>query len=121
MILALLLAQAPFALAQAADGADKDEVTLVREAFESPYGKALTAELGKSLRASADPACLADKGVTADQIEPRGRDIILKWGTRMMVSASALAVMEAQEKFLDSHPSKALERLLQCAARYFEM
>jgi hypothetical protein len=86
----LLLAQVPFALAQAADRDQKDKATLVREAFDSRYGKALTAELGRSLRASAEPACLADKGVTADQLEPRGRDLIIKWGTRMMEGASAL-------------------------------
>lgn len=63
---------------------------LVREAFASPYGKALTAELGKSLRASADPACLTDKALTADQLEPRGRDIVITWGTRMLDGAFAL-------------------------------
>lgn len=68
----------------------KDKATLVREAFASPYGKALTVELGKSLRASADPACLAEKGLVADQLEPRGRDIVITWGTRMLEGAFAL-------------------------------
>lgn len=62
---------------------------LVREAFASPYGRALTAELGKSLRASADPACLTDKGLAVDQLEPRGRDIVITWGTRMLEGAFA--------------------------------
>ncbi|MCA1514772.1 hypothetical protein [Bradyrhizobium sp. NBAIM01] len=61
----------------------------MREALASPYGKALTAELGKSLRASSDPACLTDKGLAADQLEPRGRDIVIRWGTRMLEGASA--------------------------------
>jgi hypothetical protein len=56
---------------------------LVREAFASSYGQALTAELGKSLRGSAEPTCLADKGLAADQIEPRGRDIVISWSTRL--------------------------------------
>ncbi|MCK1736511.1 hypothetical protein IVA79_21765 [Bradyrhizobium sp. 138] len=67
----------------------KDKATRVREAFASPYGKALTAELGKSLRAGADPVCLTDKGLAADQLEPRGRDIVMTWGTRMLESAFA--------------------------------
>lgn len=87
IVIALLLTQAPFAWAQAPD---KDKATLVREAFASPYGKALTSELGKSLRTSADPACLADKGINADQLEPRGRDIVITWGTRMLEGAGAL-------------------------------
>jgi hypothetical protein len=87
IVIALLLMQAPFACAQ---GPDKDKATLVREAFASPYGKALTSELGKSLRASADPACLAEKNLNADQVEPRGRDIVIKWGTRMMEGTGAL-------------------------------
>jgi len=87
ILIALLLTQATCAWAQSPE---KDRATLVREAFASPYGLALTAELGKSLRASADPACLADKGLSADQLEPRGRDVVIKWGTRMMESAGAL-------------------------------
>jgi len=75
----------------------KDKATLVREAFASPYGKALTAELGKSLRASADPACLTDKGLAADQLEPRGRDIVITWGTHMLESAFALIDRQAAD------------------------
>lgn len=87
IVTALLLIQAPFAWAQAPQ---KDKATLVREAFASPYGKALTTELGKSLRTSADPACLADKGLAADQLEPRGRDIVITWGTRMLERTGAI-------------------------------
>lgn len=87
IVIALLLTQAPFAWAQAPE---KDKATRVREAFASPYGKALTSELGKSLRATADPACLAEKGLNADQLEPRGRDLIIKWGTRMTEGTMAI-------------------------------
>ncbi|TPQ26829.1 hypothetical protein C2U70_31155 [Bradyrhizobium guangdongense] len=89
IVIALLLTQAPFAWAQVPD---KDKATLVREAIASAYGKALTAELGKSLRTNADPACLAEKGLNADQLEPRGRDLIIKWGTRM--SEGTMAIIE---------------------------
>ncbi len=47
-------------------------------------------ELGKALRASADPACLAEKGLAAEQLEPRGRDVIISWGTRMLESTGTL-------------------------------
>ncbi|MVT52822.1 hypothetical protein GPL17_20305 [Bradyrhizobium yuanmingense] len=84
IVIALLLSAASPTCAQT-----QDRATLVREALASPYGKALTAELGKSLRASADPACLTDKGLAADQLEPRGRDIVIRWGTHMLEGASA--------------------------------
>ncbi|WP_342736473.1 hypothetical protein [Bradyrhizobium sp. B117] len=85
IVIALLLSAASSAWAQT-----QDRAALVREAFASPYGKALTVELGKALRASADPACLAEKGLAADQLEPRGRDIVISWGTRMLESTGTL-------------------------------
>ncbi|MCA1435786.1 hypothetical protein I6F33_22745 [Bradyrhizobium sp. BRP20] len=88
IVIAVLLSAASPTCAQTQEKA-QDKATLVREALASPYGKALTAELGKSLRASADPACLTDKGLAADQLEPRGRDIVIRWGTHMLDGASA--------------------------------
>ncbi|RTE92899.1 hypothetical protein [Bradyrhizobium sp. LVM 105] len=85
LVIALLLSAASPTWAQ-----PEDRARLVREAFASPYGQALTAELGKALRASADPACLTEKGLAADQLELRGRDIIISWGTRMFESTGAL-------------------------------
>ena len=49
----------------------------------SPYGKALVAELGKSLRKDADPACLIAKGIAPEQLEPHGRDLVIKWGEKL--------------------------------------
>ena len=60
-----------------------DIPSLVRDAFDSGYGKALVAELGKSLRKDADAACLSAKGIAPDQLEQRGHDLIVKWGLRM--------------------------------------
>jgi len=88
IVIVLLLSTASPAWAQP-QKQTKDKATLVREAFASPYGKALTTELGKSLRASADPVCLMDKGLVTDQLEPRGRDIVITWGTRMLENAFA--------------------------------
>ncbi len=63
--------------------------TQIREAFGSPYGKALVAELGKLLRSNADASCLTAKGIAPDQLEQRGHDLIVKWGLRMMETANS--------------------------------
>ena len=63
--------------------------TQIREAFDSPYGKALVAELGKSLRNDADASCLTAKGIAPDQLEQRGHDLIVKWALRTMQTANA--------------------------------
>ena len=108
ILIALLLTQASCAWAEALE---KDRVTLVREAFASPYGLALTAEFGKSLRASADPTCLAGKGLSANQLEPHGRDVIIKWGTRMMESAGApIDRQNATNPFRDAAELDRLKR-----------
>jgi hypothetical protein len=65
----------------------------IHEAFDFPYGKALVAELGKSLRENADASCLTAKGITPDQLEQRGHDLVVKWGLR---------TMEAANSFIDS-------------------
>jgi hypothetical protein len=62
----------------------------IHEAFDFPYGKALVAELGKSLRENADASCLTAKGITLEQ---RGHDLVVKWGLR---------TMEAANSFIDS-------------------
>jgi hypothetical protein len=87
---ALWLATMPM-VAQAQSPAESraELPSLVRDAFDSDYGKALTAELGKSLRRNADAACLTSKGMAPDQLEPRGRDLMVKWGLRTMETANA--------------------------------
>jgi hypothetical protein len=56
----------------------------VREAFASPYGRALVAEFGQALRADADPACLQAKGIAPEQLADRGGALLIAWGTRTM-------------------------------------
>ena len=60
--------------------------SMVRGAFDSAYGKALVAELGKSLRKDADPACLTAKGIAPDQLEQRGRDLLIKWSEKLWLT-----------------------------------
>ncbi|PIT00145.1 hypothetical protein TSA1_04725 [Bradyrhizobium nitroreducens] len=106
LVIALLLSAASPTSARS-----QDRAALVREAFASPYGKALTIELGKALRTSADPSCLAEKGLAADQLEPRGHDIILSWGTRMFESTGALIDQQnAANPFPGATERERLER-----------
>jgi hypothetical protein len=93
-----------FAQASTAARAQKpeppDQSALVRDAFASSYGQALTAEFGKVLRAGADPACLNAKAIATDQIEARGRALIVTWGTRMLQTRESMIDKKAAaEKF----------------------
>ncbi|MBR0715386.1 hypothetical protein [Bradyrhizobium liaoningense] len=69
----------------------------------------MTAELGKSLRVSADPTCLTEKGLAADQLGPRGRDIVIKWGTRLL--EGLLAPIDQQISARPFAGTAELERL----------
>jgi len=112
-IAAFLLAFAPMALAQLPVQTPAERAALVRDAFASAYGKALIAELGKSLRRDADPACLSDKGLEPGQLEARGRDILVKWGTNFADGTASLFDVKA---YAEHFPASAeLERLKQNA------
>ena len=89
--------------AQSPDESRAEIPSLVRGAFDTAYGKALVAELGKSLRKDADPACLTAKGIKPDQLEQRGRDLIVKWGEKMMQTANSFIDPKVyEEKFAAS-------------------
>jgi hypothetical protein len=70
----------------------------VREAFASPYGRALIAELGRALRSDADPACLSSKGIAPGQLPSRGEELLIKWWTRATEAAKSLVDFGAYEK-----------------------
>jgi hypothetical protein len=98
IVLILGSAAAP-ALAQLpTSGPTEQPVTFVPAAFASPYGRALIAELGRALRADADPACLNSKAIAADQLEQRGEALLIKWGTRAMEIARSYVDFEVYEK-----------------------
>jgi len=109
-----------FAHAQSPEQTLAEQPGLIRDAFASDYGKAMVAELGKSLRTSADPACLKSKAIAPDQLEARGRDIVVKWGTRMMEGIASIVDPKLYaEKFASTAGPDAateLERLKQDAA-----
>jgi hypothetical protein len=91
MVVGLLFTQAaPSARAQSPGQAPADQGPLVRQALASAYGKALSTEFGKSLRANADPACLNSRGIPGDELESRGRELVIKWGARMLEGAASV-------------------------------
>jgi hypothetical protein len=116
-----------FAHAQSPEQTLAEQPGLIRDAFASDYGKALVAELGKSLRTNADPDCLKSKAIAPDQLEARGRDIVIKWGTRMMEGIASIVDPKLYaEKFASTAGPDAvteLERLKQDATvkRYLAM
>jgi hypothetical protein len=121
IVLILGSAAAP-ALAQLpTSGPSEQPVTFVPAAFASPYGRALIAELGRALRADADPTCLNSKAIIADQLEQRGEALLVKWGTRTMETARSYVDYEVYEKsFPASAELKALRAQPQIK-RYLEI
>jgi hypothetical protein len=108
-----LLALASTASTQEPLRTPAERATIVRDAFASDYGKALTAELEKSLRKAADSACLKDKGLESGELEARGHDLLVKWGTRYVdVATSFFDLKVYAERF---PASDELERLKQDA------
>ena len=116
---ALLFANAT-TFAQSPEQTLVEQPGLIRDAFASDYGKAMIAELGKSLRTSADPECLKSKAIAPDHLEALGRDIVIKWGTRMMEGIASIVDPKVYaEKFASTAGPDAateLERLKQDAA-----
>jgi hypothetical protein len=97
---ALWLAGTMVAHAQSPEETSATLPAQIREAFDSPYGKALVAEFGKTLRSNADASCLAAKGIAPDPLEQHGHDLIVKWGLRMMQTANSLIDSKVyREKF----------------------
>ncbi len=107
--LSLALTDDPTVLSPLTTSAER--AALIHDAFDSAYGKALTAELGRSLRRDADPACLQAKGLRAGQLEDRGRDLMVKWGTSFGERAVAFIDMKAySERFSNTDELKQLEQ-----------
>ena len=62
---------------------------LAQDVFNSAYGRLLAAEFVSVLRESADPKCLADKGLRPAQLEARGRELLVRSGALMLQLAAA--------------------------------
>jgi len=76
---------APAASAQVPDDLlDRRPKVLAQEVFNSAYGRLLAAEFGKVLRESARPECLAEKGLRPEQLEARGRELLITSGSLML-------------------------------------
>jgi hypothetical protein len=99
------------ALALAPARAQVPAEPMVREAFATPYGEALTAELGKNLRAAADGSCLNAKAIAPDELKSRGRDLVIKWGAHMLDAINAIVDRQVyQDKFKASAELAALKK-----------
>ena len=78
--------------------ADRSPAQLARDAFDAEYGRMLVDEFARVLRASADDACLAAKGIDPTSFEARGQEVLVRSGTSMLEFANSVvdaARMEA--------------------------
>jgi hypothetical protein len=57
---------------------------IARDAFATRYSGLLMDEFAKTVRESADMACLQPKGLDAAKLKQRGTDLFQRWGTRIM-------------------------------------
>jgi hypothetical protein len=82
---------------------DDNPAALTREAFASPYGRAMVAEFVTVLKASADATCLRSKNIKPEQLAQRGEAFIGKWGANAMtVLASYINLPIYETKFAQS-------------------
>src|SRR6202008_1615074 len=89
---------------------------LVRDAFASSYGQALTDEFGEALSKAADPACLGAKKIAVADLRQRGLDLMVKRGTRMLEQSTSLIDSKAyDEKFAAAGGRTASIELVQLA------
>jgi hypothetical protein len=84
-VLALLWAVPTIGPAAAQGGwpsyvADFVPATVVPAALAQPYGRAFVSEFAKVLAESADPQCLATRGITKEQVAERGRALAVQRG-----------------------------------------
>jgi hypothetical protein len=84
LLIAVCLPLAPARAQARFDHLLQPPIDLVREAFAAEYGSLLVAEFAKILRESADPACLAAKGIDPAQLGGRGKDILVRYGAQMI-------------------------------------
>src|SRR5262245_9064867 len=71
----------------------------VRAAVAATYGGALIAECGARLKANADTACLTAKRIDDAAFAARGREIVERYGTRLVaawINAIDPAVYDAE-------------------------
>ena len=98
--LALLLFAAGAAGAQIPDDLlDRRPNILAQDVFRSAYGQLLVAEFVSVVRESADPQCLAAKGLRPAQLEARSREMLVRSGALMLQLAASMvdgAKLEAE-------------------------
>jgi len=85
LLLAALLAVAAAAHAQIPlELREHTPAEMARDAFAADYGRLLAAEFGRILKESADADCLQQKKLDAEQLAQRGRELLVRTGTRIL-------------------------------------
>ena len=96
---------------------DENPAAVTREAFASPYGRAMVAEFVTVLKSSADATCLRSKNIKPEQLAQRGEAFIGKWGANAMtVLASHINLPIYETKFAQSAGVGAAGELKRLAA-----
>ena len=97
-LLLVILAAVPAVHAQVPlQMSGEQPAALVRDAFASSYGQALTDEFGRALGNAADPACLGTKKIVASSLRQRGLDLMLKRGARILEQSTSLIDSKAYD------------------------
>ena len=63
---------------------DRRPKALARDVFSGEYGRLLAAEFVRVLRDSANAECLREKGIRPEQLEARGRELLVRSGSMML-------------------------------------
>jgi hypothetical protein len=75
---------------------------LARTTFEQPYGKALVTEAANVFRRSADPRCLAENQLYKQQLEAKARELLVRYGARMIEYNRGLVDLKKLEAALEA-------------------
>jgi hypothetical protein len=83
LLLVLALDAAPAEADLPPEFVTRQPAQLVRDAFAADYGRKITAEFGRILRASADPECLRTRRIDPGTLDARAGEILVRAGTRL--------------------------------------
>jgi len=86
---------------------DRTPAALARDAFDSDYGRLLVVELGRILRESADAECLRARAIEPAMLEARGRDLLVRNGTRLLETDMRLVDAAKFEALVASRAGKS--------------
>ena len=110
----MLLAAALPARAQSTPGTPEAPEQRISKAFATPYAEAMIRTFVKSVRRSADNACLEQKAFDDAAIAARGRELLQRYGTQMLKLLNDGIDHEAHKKiFIENAGPRAVSELAQ--------